>query len=290
MGIGERFNVFCNNLTIKDSGTISTRYKAITKRLNVDFRNTDSETAHSLYVGSYGRGTAINGFSDLDMIYTLPYSVYETYNDYNVNGQSALLQAVRASIKKTYSTTDISADGQVVVVPFTDRITFEVVPAFVNKDKSFTFPNANNGGSWKTTNPRPEIQAISDVNKLCNENLIWLCRMTRAWKQYWGVPMGGLLIDTLAYQFIQTWANRDKSFLYYDFLSRDFFLYLAGQDEKQEKWRAPGSQQYVYGKDFQYKAKRCYNIALEAIKYDVDNNPNKANLEWRKIYGPDYPQ
>jgi hypothetical protein len=97
---------------------------------------------------------------DLDMIFQLPYSVYETYNGYNGNGQSALLQAVRVSIEKTYSTTSIRADGQVILVPFNDGLTFEVVPAFTNTDDSYTYPDANNGGRWRTTNPKPEIEAV----------------------------------------------------------------------------------------------------------------------------------
>ena len=38
---------------------ISQRYRRITKAVNLEFWNIESETAHSLYVGSYGRGTAI---------------------------------------------------------------------------------------------------------------------------------------------------------------------------------------------------------------------------------------
>ena len=68
------------------------------------------------------------------MIFQLPYAVYLQYNNYQGNGQSALLQAVRNSIKKTYSVTKIGADGQVVLVPFSDGIMFEVVPAFSNKN------------------------------------------------------------------------------------------------------------------------------------------------------------
>ena len=83
---------------------VSSRYKQITKRLNTDFYSSDSETLHSLYVGSYGRGTAIH-VSDIDMLFVLPVSVYNTYNGYITNGQSALLQAVKNSICKTYSTT-----------------------------------------------------------------------------------------------------------------------------------------------------------------------------------------
>lgn len=40
--------------------SISKRYKTITKAVNGDFWDSDSETAHSRYVGSYGRGTAID--------------------------------------------------------------------------------------------------------------------------------------------------------------------------------------------------------------------------------------
>ena len=168
--------------------------------------------------GSYGRKTAIQGFSDLDMVFCLPYSVYERYNNYRGNGQSALLQAVRKSIQKTYSTTNIGADGQVIQVPFTDGIEFEVVPVFDNADRSFTFPDANGGGSWRTTHPRPEIDAIRNRNRECNGNLVHLCRMMRAWKSTWNVQIGGLLVDTLAYQFIDGWKYRTKSYLYFDYM------------------------------------------------------------------------
>ena len=72
MGIAEWFSSFCTNLVIRDAGTISQRYKSITRRLNTDFWTTTSDTAHSLYVGSYGRNTAIASFSDLDIIFQLP--------------------------------------------------------------------------------------------------------------------------------------------------------------------------------------------------------------------------
>lgn len=45
---------------------------------------------HSLYVGSYGRNTAIDGLSDLDMVFQLPYDLYTQYNSYTGNGQLVL--------------------------------------------------------------------------------------------------------------------------------------------------------------------------------------------------------
>lgn len=292
MGLAEWFSTFCANIQVQDGGTISTRYKNITRRLNSDYWTTTSDTAHSLYVGSYGRNTAIQGISDLDMIFQLPYSVYEQYNNYSGNGQSALLNAVKTSIEKTYSTTSIRADGQVILVPFNDGITFEVVPAFINKDDSFTYPDSNNGGRWRTTNPKPEIEAIRARNAVCNGNLILLCRMMRSWKNQWNVSIGGLLIDTLVYQFIESYTYRDKSYLYYDFFCRDFFKWMAEQDENQEYWKAPGSGQYVYGKGlFQYKANRCYNISLEAIAHETASPKQEwsAKQKWRDIFGNSFP-
>jgi Second Messenger Oligonucleotide or Dinucleotide Synthetase domain len=67
VALADWFQSFCSNLQIRDGGTISTRYGNITKRLNTDFWSIDSRTLYSLYVGSYGRNTAIAGFSDMDI-------------------------------------------------------------------------------------------------------------------------------------------------------------------------------------------------------------------------------
>jgi hypothetical protein len=201
-----------------------------------------------------------------------------------------MLRDVRASIKKRYSVTDIGADGQVVVIPFDDNITFEVLPAFFNKDGSYTYPDSNDGGKWRITDPKPEIEAFSKMDSECNGNLRPLCKMIRAWKSEWDVPISGLLIDTLAYYFIREWQYRDKSFLYYDWMSRDYFDCLASQDEKQDHWIIPGSGQYAWSKGyFQYKATRCRNIALEAIKCQSDGYEWSAKQKWREIYGTAFP-
>lgn len=290
MGVGEDFSAFCGNLAITNRGSISDRYELITRRFNLEFWNSDSRLNHSLYTGSYGRHTAIGSTSDVDMIFWLPVAYYNTYSAYTGNGQSSLLQLFRNALQKTYNTTQIGADGQVVVVSFTDGVTFEILPAFENTNDSFTYPDSNNGGSWKVTNPRPEIAEINRVDKECNGNLKCLCRMARAWKKEWSVQISGLLIDTLAYNFIRNYEYRGKSFLYYDFMSRDFFAFLAGQSETQQYWLSPGANQYVWRTGgFEYKALRCKNIAIDACGYQGEKYGWTARQRWREIYGTSYP-
>ena len=105
--------------------------------------------------------------------------------------------------------------------------------------------------------------------------------------------MGGLLVDTLAYQFIGDWTHRDKSFLYYGYMCRDFFDYLAQQDTDQAYWRAPGSGQWVYGgkSKFQYKARLYHKLSLEAIEHETARPPRTwfAKQKWRDVFGSSFP-
>ena len=86
------FEQFLDNLAIDNAEQISDRYGEITCSLNKEFRDTDSKTANSLQVGSYGRGTAIKGVSDLDMLYLMPMSSWDKYKD---GRQSALWRTSR---------------------------------------------------------------------------------------------------------------------------------------------------------------------------------------------------
>lgn len=292
MSISQYFQDFTNAIAISSEKRNSIAYRSarLTKQLNTDFRDTLSETSNRFYGGSYGRNTAIPTVSDIDMLYVLPYSIYKKYDEYTSNGQSALLQAVRLSINNTYSNSATVADGQIVSINFTDGITYEIVPVFLNTDDSYTYADSNNGGSWKICKPKHEIDAFSSRNNDCNLNLVMLGRMARAWRDYNGVPMSGMLIDTLAYQFIINWGYKDKSYLYYDFLTRDFFKFLSDLPTEQTYWLAPGSSSYVWkGGNFQTKARQAYQLALEALKHLEAQEFWSAKQKFRTIYGTAFP-
>lgn len=285
MSVSEMFSEFLSKLAIKNSEDISYRYGEITCALNKYFRDSESKEANSLRVGSIGRNTAIDGVSDLDMLYIMPKTQWTDYD--KQGGQSKLLQDTKAAILKRYPNTDVRVDRLVVMVMYTDGSHIEVQPVFEQDDGSFKYPDTKNGSSWKITKPKEEMQAVADLDKSKNSNLRRLCKMARAWKNKHGVGMGGLLIDTLAYNFLKSTTDYDdKSYLYYDWLSRDFFKYLADEPDK-DRYAAPGSGQHVkVKKKFQRKAKKAYELCLDAIKAE---NQNNVNDKWRKVYGRPFP-
>lgn len=291
ISVSSDFQIFCTNLKISKYAisNIQSRYHSITKRVNTDYWNSESDVLNSRYVGSYGRGTCIYT-SDIDIVVELPWSEYIRYNSYSGNGQSALLSTLRNCLKKTYSTSYISADGQVVDVQFSDGVKFEVVPAFKYSDESgYCYPDTNNGGTWKTMDPKLEIDCFNGRNSICNGNLKRLCQMLRAWKSTHTVLMSGILLDTIAYRFLTDYKYADKSFSYYDWMSRDCFKYILDNADKLF-WKKPGNTGTVK-REFSIKddAEYAYNKACEAIDDYSKGYRYCWHEDWRDIYGTRFP-
>ncbi|MQV88842.1 nucleotidyltransferase [Sinorhizobium medicae] len=283
MSISEAFQSFLSNIAVDNTETIALRYGEITRALNIRFRDTESKTANTLQVGSYGRGTAIKGISDLDILYIMP---SRSWPDYKDGRQLQLLRDTADAIRARYPNTDVRVDRLVVQVLYA-RFQVEVQPVFEEADGSFTYPDTSSGGSWKTTRPREELRAISDADMAKNRNVRRLCKMVRAWKNKHGVAMGGLLIDSLAHRFLNgTGYYDDKSYVYYDYMARDLFEFLGSLPD-QEYFAALGSGQRVkVKKKFQKKARNAHKLCLEAIEANEAGNRNE---KWRKVFGRGFP-
>jgi len=194
--------------------SIANRYHTVTKAINREFWNSTSETAHSLYVGSYGRNTAINT-SDIDILIEIPEDEYNRHSYTKGNGQSRLLQAVKDAIKNTYSRSDIRADGQVVKITFSDNMKFEILPAFPQTscfgDVTYKYPDTNMGGNWRTTDPKSEQKAMKEKNNSSNGLLCATCKHIRIIRDdsYSSYHLSGILIDSFVYVAMDRWHFTD---------------------------------------------------------------------------------
>jgi predicted nucleotidyltransferase len=235
---------------------ISQRYKTVTRAINKEFWNIQSETKNSLYVGSYGRGTAINT-SDIDILVELPQEEYNRFDIRESNGQSRLLQAIRNSILTTYPRSDVRADGQVVKIQFSDGMRFEILPAFKNInwlrqwDGTYIYPDSNMGGNWKSTKPKVEQEAMKEKNNSSNGLFYDTCKHIRRVRDnnFSSYHLSGIVIDSFAYEAIEDWhwTNEGETSTSqpatYERKLRDMFNLKASFGLN--NFRAPGSCQTV---------------------------------------------
>lgn len=283
MASGADFETFCQNIILDNYDEMKTSAGEIAKKLNKSYYGLESDISSHLYiVGSVGRNTAIKDSSDLDIIFDLPDATYKRFNAYESNGQSALLQEVKKILKERYPKTDISGDGQVVVIEF-NKYTVELVPGFKQSDDRFKYPDTHDGGSWKYTDPLPEQEECQSCDDSSDGKYFDFCHMIRCWKNEQGFKFGGLLIDTLVYNHFsdQDYYSDSSKEDYLDIL-KALFGYLGSQDKDRSYWYAVGSNQQVQNSgngEFIGKA----NDALEKI-----NDAEDVDAALKELFGSEY--
>lgn len=287
MTTAQAFEKLVSNIVLDNDEQLSNRYKAITKKLNQKYRNSDSETDNSLQVGSYGRYTGIKGISDLDMMYIMPDSQWDVYK----NDPSKLFMDTRNALQERWPNSDIHVDTPVVVLNFVN-FKFEVQPVFKDNEENddlpyFWYPDTKKAG-YRKTKPKHEQAEMTRFRREYGDTHRRLCKIMRAWKNTSGLAMSGLLLDTLAYNFLNEKTDyKSVGYSNYDVMTRDFFQFLNDQ-EKQEYYAALGSKQRVYVKHpFRAKAAKAMKLAEEAI---AESDEEKRHNLWRDIFGNAFPK
>lgn len=250
---------------------ISARYKRITRAVNREFWDSSSETMHTLYVGSYGRGTATTA-SDLDVLLSLPRDEYERYDRYLGNGQSRLLQAVKDAVLATYPKSNIRGDGQVVVVDFSDGMKFELLPAFeqasgCDESNGYDYPDTHMGGRWLSTHPKAEQAAMKEKNKSSNGLLFDTCKHIRVLhaERCSSYKLDGIVVDSFVFAAIGNWRwcddDSDTSPVgTYESSLLGEYNRMTGNGCVAPSLRSPGAQQVV-------DARGSYECLGEILRY-----------------------
>jgi len=269
MNEAQTFESFFGSIELKSLDDYQTTIDGVIKKLNQHYYASSSVEEHGYIVGSIGRETAVPGTSDVDLLFDLPTDEYKRYDNYETNGQSALLQTVKKVIEERYPRTDVKGDGQAVVIEF-DYLPFSIdlVPAFKQSDSSFKYPDSNDGGSWKKTDPFPEQSACNDAQAGSGGWFRRLANATRVWKDNAGFHFKGLLIDTLVSHYIDDRGDVDSCHFddSYDLIC-GLFKYLSQEDAAKSYWYAIGSNQLINNSDngtFVSKAKQAHKKLSEA--------------------------
>lgn len=285
MKVNERFDKLLVNLKLTqdqiDDGI--RKHSGVRNCLNQAYWGENSDSAHSMLIGSWGKHTRIRPPRDIDILFELPSSVYERFQQRSGNKQSQLLQEVKDVLLTKYVNTAIKGDGPVVVVPFSSYAV-EVAPAFRLQNGQYWICITTNGGSYKTVDPDAEIAAIKASDMATNGNSRALIRMMKRWQEECEVPLKSFWIELLVTDFLTSYEYKDKSTVYYDWLTRDFLTFLVGR-----AWMSvfvPGTYEVIcLGTDWKSKAETARDRAIKACEYEAADKNYEAGTEWQKIFG-----
>ena len=90
-------------------------HSGVRRCLNYNYYGTSSGAANSFLVGSWGKSTEIRPPRDIDVMFVLPFEVYQRFEQRPGNKQSQLLQEVKGVLARNYPATEMRGDGVLFV-------------------------------------------------------------------------------------------------------------------------------------------------------------------------------
>ncbi len=255
--------------------------------LNRCYYGQSSETTNMLVLGSWAKQTRVRPFSDIDVLFVMPFDVYQRFEGRTGNKQSQMLQEVRANLKTTYPRTDIRGDGQVVVVNV-DGVMMEVVPSILLTDGRYWICDANNEGRYKLADPAAELKALETADTVCNSNARQLTRLLKKWQIENNVPIKAFQLERLVTEFLVQWDNRQRDRFWWDWMMRDFFAFMIGRANG--FITMPGTGELIaLGGNWLPRARAAHASALKACVYEQGNLEQLAGNAWQEIFGSAVP-
>ena len=158
--------------------------------------------------GSFGNGTSISGYSDVDYFASIP-----SANLYKSSNYS--LRKVRDALANRFPNTGVRVSCPAITVPFgiAGKEATEVVPAYyIKKDNNgyyiYGIPNCRDG--WMRSSPDAHNAYVRYYNGKLGNKLKPLIRFIKAWKYFRNVPISSFYLELR----VTRYAQNESSIIY----------------------------------------------------------------------------
>jgi hypothetical protein len=202
--VDEGFRDFLTKLTASEWETSSAKSHrdSIETRLEQDFG------LYRLFrIGSFGNGTSISGYSDVDYLASLREKFYGSSSNYSVS-------KVRNSLGARFPNTGVRVNCPAVVVPFGTRRseTHEIVPGtYIEKSGEFhVYKISDCADGWMKVSPEAHIYYVNEVHKKLSNKVKPLIRFIKAWKCLRDVPISSFYLEMR----VAKYATTESSIIY----------------------------------------------------------------------------
>lgn len=158
-------------------------------------------------IGSFGNGTNISGYSDVDYLACLPTNVL-------TKTSTASLTKVKNVLNVRFKSTNIKISAPAVVCPFgtyKSEDTEVVVADYItekNGFKVYEISDCNNG--WMEVSPDAHNDYVARVDRKHSGKIKPLIRFIKAWKYYRDVPISSFYLEMR----VAKYADDEASIIY----------------------------------------------------------------------------
>lgn len=247
--------------------------------------------AGSTYSSNYGDDSLkINVPKSSDRLHLL------TNDDSTLNSIKLVNQLKKSlSTVSHYENAEIKRNQEAVTLKLKSYSwNFDIVPAFLTASdvegrSYYLIPDGS--GKWKKTDPRIDSKRVTEVNKKRNGEVLKYIRLIKYWNKRSRTPsIGSYLLENLVLNYFDV---HDLSVTNQSTL-RDIFNYLSTSiystcpDPKQIQGDLNDLDSDTKMK-FSDAAKIAYISANKAISYSIEQDQKMAHVEWKKIFGEDFP-
>ena len=167
--------------------------------------------------GSFGNGTSISGYSDVDYMASIPTKSL-------TEDSSTSLSKLRSALATRFPNTGVRTSCPAVVVPFgTDaRETTEVTPAdYLRTGNGFDiYEIPDCSGGWMEASPDAHNAYVRSVDSELSHKVKPLIRFIKAWKYFQNVPISSFYLELR----VAKYASEESSILYSIDVKRVFAL------------------------------------------------------------------
>jgi hypothetical protein len=169
--------------------------------------------------GSFGNGTSISGYSDVDYFASIPRANLK-------QNSGATLTQVREVLDRRFSRTGVHVDCPAVVCPFGTlaKESTEITPANcveVTKAGDLVYEIPDCSGGWMLSSPAVHNAYVREVDQKLGGKVKPLIRFIKAWKYYCNVPISSFYLELRVAKYAES-----QPFIVYDIDVKTIYLLL----------------------------------------------------------------
>lgn len=237
-------------------------------------------------IGSFGNGTSISGYSDVDYLACLPTNQLSQSSTYS-------LSKVRDALDTRFPKTGVRVNCPAISVPFGTKKSeaHEIVPAdYLLEGKYKIYDIADCAGGWMNACPDAHNAYVKSVDDKLGGKVKPLIRFIKAWKYYQNVPISSFYLELR----VAKYADGEQTIIY-DIDVKQILCWL--RDNELPKMQDPmGISGYISP----CKSDNDYNNAISKLNTAATRAENARNAEqngntslafdwWQKLYDNKFP-